>query len=225
MIDDSLFGILERVQSFAKQDDEVCKHEDNVSKHEEEEVAKHEARYKLRLGRHHPAHQRNRALKRSLRAAAAKRHVTARNLQVLKHNHKVATRVDDMIPVEGQLLGKISGKGAWRRWLPSAALRCAFAPAQVSSRSLAKAMGEHISHSQIGKLRRAIAFVFWAEQQRLLQRFVDHAVGMLDCFVTSMMWDETTFYLGSNSEAAARASVLTCWGNAAKYANGVWQHE
>eukprot|EP00971_Amphidinium_carterae_P103160 2042008-Amphidinium_carterae.1 len=70
-MDDGLFAILERVQTLsAKQ--EVCKDEDkldNVSKHEEEKVAKHAARYKLRLGRHHPAHQRNRALKRSLRAA------------------------------------------------------------------------------------------------------------------------------------------------------------
>ena len=70
-------------------------------------------------------------------------------LHVLEHNHRYATREDDVIPQPGSSHSAVPGKGAWKKFTVRAMLRAAFdnpaATAAETAKKFSRSSSRHIS--------------------------------------------------------------------------------
>ena len=138
-----------------------------------------------------------------------------------QHNMRKAVRHDDVIPEEGSKRQQVRGKGKWRERLPRAALRTAFQPAHATAQSVA-AGGEATSKSHVTHLRAMVASRLWRHQSEAYSSWLTRRS---ECFIVSLMWDETTMYVALTGEAPCYNPVLIAQATAAKRVDGAWERQ
>ena len=105
------------------------------------------------------------------------------------------------------------GKGKWKRWTAPAVLRAGFSPESATSRQIASSI-EGGGPKHAGRCRFVTASAILEGQNRgmaLVQQ--TGSQGSLDFWIRSLMFDESTFSLSLQHEAAAATSVSCSHGH------------
>ena len=122
--------------------------------------------------------------------------------------------VDHAFPSQSQKLNRKTpkGKGAWKKWTAPAVLRAGFSSESATARQIADSI-EGGGQKHAGRCRFVTASAILEGQNDGLARVQQAgSEGAIDFWIRSLMFDESTFDLSLQHEAATSTSVLCSHG-------------
>ena len=164
----------------------------------------------VRLGRHNPIHQRARARVRWARRKDSDGN-TPLTLHTLEHNHRYATRADDVLPLPSKSHDLIKGSGRWKQFTNRAVLRAAFSSPGCTAveicKRFARSTGRHITD-----LMCLCAFFLRQEQsQKLAELFAPEE--KYEWTIQDFSSDEASFRLSTWGEKSMSRTVYSTFGS------------